>query len=447
MISELIKKLKNSIKIFRLLFRSRYFGFVQGHSYITNSEMLEIKSLIGRNDDESEDIIATFEIKFSEIIGEGKSVSFAAARMAFFSLMKELKICSGDEVILQAFNCSVMVNAIWRVGARPVFADIDPKTFGSSEKEIEKKITSRTKMIVAQHSFGIPCQIEGIIKLAKKHNIFLLEDCALSLGSTISGIAVGDWGDAALFSTDHSKPLNTFIGGLIYSKDDKLIKGLQQSKLKIENLSVRHQIKIFEQLIFERRYFNPGNLGIGYFISYSKVVLHKLKIRSWSSPVLTDDYVKLNNNSEGNYPYPAKFPSFLAKLGLYELERWDHEKEKRISLFKSYLNFCNKINYNQFLPEAYFDTSLQIVPLRFVFNHPNANHIRGKMATSFDVEGFWFLKPIVACDRPSDLGYVDGSCVIAEKAGKEIINFPCIFDHSYDSNLLGVLKNALTEHN
>lgn len=447
MISELIKKLKNSINFFRLSFRSRYFGFVQGHSYITNSEMREIKILIGKNDDESENIISSFEIGFSEIIGEGKSVSFAAARMAFFSLMKELKIGSGDEVILQAFNCSVMVNAIWRIGAIPVFADIDPKTFGSSEKEIEKKITSRTKMIVAQHSFGIPCKIEGIVKLAKSHNIFLLEDCALSLGSTISGISIGDWGDASLFSTDHSKPLNTFIGGLIYSKNYKLIKRLQQSRATIDNLSVRHQRKIFEQIIFERKYFNTEKLGIGSFISYCKVVLTKLKISNWSSPVLTDDYVKPNENNQANYPYPAKLPSFLAKLGLYELNRWNHEKENRVALLKAYLHVCEKSNCNQFLPLAYFDTSLQIVPLRFVLSHPESDDLRKKMASNVDVEGFWFLKPIVACERSSDLGYVDGSCVIAEKAGKEIINFPCTLDHYYDSNLLGVLKNALTSHN
>lgn len=439
-----IRKLRNFINIFRLVSIDQYFGFVQGHFYLNGHQILMIKNLIGKTNHESIGIVAQFESLFSSFVGGGESVSFAAARMAFFSLMKELKIGEGDEVILQAANCSVMANAVWRTGATPVFADIDLDTFGSSQEAIRKKITIKTKMIVAQHSFGIPCKIDSIVKLSKEKDIFLLEDCALSLGSTIYGISVGNWGDAALFSTDHSKPINTFIGGLIYSKDAALIKNIKEYRDTLENLSTDHQKLIFKQLMFERKYYNPKKLGLGGVMSYFKVVLQKLKILNESVSVLTDDYIKPDDKRKSNYPYPSKFPAFLAKAGIYELERWNEEKKARITLFKSYFDLCIEHEYGQFLPKAYFDDSLQIVPLRFVFNQPNAINLRVRAKKYLDINGFWFLKPIVACDNPTELGYVYGSCMNAEKLGKEVINFPCVLDHFYDSNLLEHLKHVLS---
>ena len=150
-----------------------------------------------------------------------------------------------------------------------------------------------------------------------------------------------------------------------------------------------------------------------------------------------------NKSINANYPYPAKLPPFLAKIGIYELERWNKEKNARVELFKKYLDICIEYEYAQYLPKAYFDKSLQIVPLRFVFNHPDAIHLRKKASKYLDVDGFWFLKPIVACENPSDFGYVYGSCHVAERFGEEVINFPCVLDHFYDSTLLKYLKSTI----
>ena len=146
--------------------------------------------------------------------------------MGFYVLMKSLGVSSGDEILFTAATCSTMINAALRIGATPIYADIDPNTFGSDPNDIEKKITHKTKIIVAQHSFGIPCDITAIKKISVSNNIFLFEDCALTLGSRVNGITVGNFGDAALFSTDHSKPINTMIGGLIYTCDHVLYQKL-----------------------------------------------------------------------------------------------------------------------------------------------------------------------------------------------------------------------------
>ena len=93
-----------------------------------------------------------------------------------------------------------MVNAVLRGGASPVYADIDPETFALNSKGNQKVLTSQTKMIVAQHSFGIPTDIQPIVELAQAKNIFLLEDCALTLGSKLNNVVCGNFGTATLFN-------------------------------------------------------------------------------------------------------------------------------------------------------------------------------------------------------------------------------------------------------
>jgi len=177
--------------------------------------------------------------------------------MAFYTYMDVLNIGPGDEVILTGFTCAVMPNAVLKRGATPVFTDVDPVTFGSSAAAIAGAITPKTRLIVAQHSFGIPCDIPSIVQVAQARGISVLEDCALTLGSTIDGTAVGNWGDAAIFSTDHSKPLNTVPGGILYTRSSEVHQKVAQIAATAEELSAEHQFGLYQQMLFERRFFGP----------------------------------------------------------------------------------------------------------------------------------------------------------------------------------------------
>ena len=167
-----------------------------------------------------------------------------------------------------------MVNAILRCGATPVYSDIDSNTFGSSSHSIKECLTIRTKMVVAQHSFGIPCEIDLISDICKKKSVFLLEDCALALGSKLHNINVGTFGDAALFSTDHSKPLNTITGGLIYTNNVSIYNKLLTMQYQSNNLSIEKQKAIWKRFVLERRYAQPGRFRMLYFIDF----IHKVRM-------------------------------------------------------------------------------------------------------------------------------------------------------------------------
>lgn len=436
--SDYLKKVSKLLKTITLPYQ---IGFVQGHHYLNSDQILQMQEVLESSNNEA--VVSAYEQRMTSLIGPGYGMSFAAGRMAFYSLLRVLNIGSGDEVILLGFTCSVMPNAVWRIGAIPVFADIDKNTFGSDAGEIEKRITSRTKLIVAQHSFGIPCNIPPIIELGTKYGIFVMEDSAIALDSAIDGIKVGNWGDAAIFSTDHSKPLNTLIGGFLYTKDKFLYKKIKKYSEGLPHLNKEHQQRLFEQFLFERKNYTPEHYPRSIIINHVKALKRKLRFDRGLVTFLEADYTK-TASPRSNYSYPAKLPPFLAQLGLYELDRWDNEKKRRKILLKNYLGIANRLGLDEYLPKAYADPRLEIVPLRFVFEHPQSDMLMKKMDRYIDVGWTWFRNPIICCpDGPESLGYVSGSCKIGETAGENIINWPCVLPGNWDVKVLKIFQNVV----
>lgn len=392
-----------------------YFGFVQGHVHLRERELQRIRASVG---DSAPQAVDEFERSFAALIGDGGAVSFAAGRMGFFALMRELGIGAGDEVVLSAATCSVMANAVLRCGARPVYADVDPETYGSDAAAVERVISSRTRMIVAQHSFGIPCRIEPIVELARLRGIFLLEDCALTLGSSRRGIVVGNFGDAALFSTDHSKPLNTMIGGLIYTRDGGLLASLRRRRDEGGELCLEKQRALFARMLLEREYCHPGGYGRMALREYAS----RLRFRS-VRPFLDEDF---GPGPGSGYPYPARLPGFLALLGVYEAERWGQVVRERRELLRRLLDVLDASAVCGRPAPGYRDPEVDVVPLRLAWHDPDGPRLRRRLARSVDVSWTWFMEPIVeARGAREEFGYVRGTCPIQEEVGPRMLNLPC----------------------
>ena len=144
--------------------------------------IIAFKSLVfGRNYKE-ESTIASYESLFAETVGSKFAFSFGSGRMALYSILCALDLSKGDEIIVPAFTCVVVPNAMIYKGVTPIYVDIDSKTFNINVSQIESRITPNTKAIYAQHTFGIPCDIEAIKLIAKKYNLYIIEDAAHSLG-------------------------------------------------------------------------------------------------------------------------------------------------------------------------------------------------------------------------------------------------------------------------
>ncbi len=139
--------------------------------------------------------------------------------------LKALGIKEGDEVITTPFSFIATAEAVVLVGAKPVFVDIDPATYNIDHGLIEEKITGRTKAILPVHLYGLCADMDPIIRIAKKHNLKILEDCAQAIGSTYNGKKAGSFGDAGAISFFPSKNLGAFgDGGMLVTNDEAVAK-------------------------------------------------------------------------------------------------------------------------------------------------------------------------------------------------------------------------------
>ena len=412
------QKIFNAYSKLKLIASNPYYGFIRGHDHIGGAEIEDIKSLVGNP---SGLISKEFEDEFSKYVGL-KSVSFAAGRMGFFALLRVLNVEPGDEVIVTGFTCSVMVNAVIRTGATPVYADISKDTLGTSAKSVEKNISSRTKIIVAQHSFGIPCEIEEICEISKKYNIFLLEDCALALDSSVNGKKVGLFGDASLFSLDHSKPINSMIGGMICTKDNDLYIKLKGVQKKSGEISLSKKTALFNRFLLERKYCNPRKYGLFQIIDYMHAVYRV--IFNIESPFLMKDSSS-SSKIDDEYPYPSRMPEFIAFLALNELKRWPTIKTERRRIMNKYIDRIRLLESTFKIPGSYFKNGVAIIPLRFVFTNPSGVMLKNKMNYFLDMDSAWFNKPIISLTEPiENYGYLECSCPVSESLNTSIINLP-----------------------
>lgn len=165
-----------------------------------------------------------FEEKFTKFIRAKYAIGVGSATHALHLSVKSLGIGPGDEVIVPTFTFAATANAVAYCGAEPILTDVDPDTFNISPKEIEKKITKNTKAIIAVHYGGQSCDIDEILSISKKHGLYLIEDCAHSLGSTYKNQMCGSIGQTGCFSFYPTKIITTGEGGMVTTSNSLVYK-------------------------------------------------------------------------------------------------------------------------------------------------------------------------------------------------------------------------------
>jgi dTDP-4-amino-4,6-dideoxygalactose transaminase len=152
---------------------------------------------------------------------------FYRGRVALYALLRALNVRPGDEVMLQAFTCLAVPSPIVGLGLRPVYVDIDPKTYNLDPMQMESRVTERARVIIVQHTFGIPAPMDAIMAAARKHNLVVIEDCCHALGSTYRGAGLGCLGDAAFYSYEWGKPIIIGLGGMAVVHSEPLLHNMQ----------------------------------------------------------------------------------------------------------------------------------------------------------------------------------------------------------------------------
>jgi len=169
-------------------------------------------------------LIAEFEDVFAKRVGGGRAISASYGRMAFHYILKALDLPPGSEIIFPALTFWVIPEIARVAGLKPVFADIDPVTFNITSETLARAITPATRAVIPTHLYGLACDMDPIVAIARDHNLKIIEDCAHALGASYHCRPVGTFGDAAFFSFQTLKPLNTYGGGMALVRDPQLAK-------------------------------------------------------------------------------------------------------------------------------------------------------------------------------------------------------------------------------
>ncbi len=171
-------------------------------------------------------------------------------RVALYAILEAMEIGEGDEVILPAFTCVVVPNAILYRGAIPIYVDIEKETLNASYESIVASVSENTKAIICQNTFGLSSDLDRIADFARKKGIYTIEDCTHGFGGTFHGEPNGSFCDAAFYSTQWNKPFSTGIGGIGWVRNDDVQKRLNVSSYADPSWKSRTSLSL---LLFVRK--------------------------------------------------------------------------------------------------------------------------------------------------------------------------------------------------
>lgn len=284
-----------------------------------------IDALFGKRPDYS-GYIEKFEEAFRCFVNNKYAVSVNSGRSGLKCILGSLGLNKGDEVIVPAYTLKDLIPIIRSAGLVPVPADIDRHTFNIDPSSVFERVTKRTKVILATHIFGAPCQIDKILNIAKDKSIFVIEDCAHSLGSEFNGRMTGSFGDAAFFSFETIKPVNTYGGGMIVTNNEKLASAARKLSVCDAPRS-KVPLKKITAAFFERAF-------LGTPLSFPGLYL--LASPYWNGKI--SDLYRAGQRLSASKNSFSGFQGFLGVEKLKTLKERAAHRRKQAGLFKSLLN-------------------------------------------------------------------------------------------------------------
>ena len=246
------------------------------------------------------EFVKKFEKKFSKLIKYKYAISTANGTDALILALKALDLKKGDEVIVPTLTFSASVFSISEIGAKPIFVDNNPGKLDIDVNQIEKKINKKTKAIMVVHLYGRPVKIEAIKNIAKKRNLYIIEDCAESLGAKYKNKITGSFADISCFSF-HNKLIATGEGGMVLTNKKRLFDQLEQ----LRNPSPDNRTK-FKKISLNSRMSNINSaIGLAQLEKLNSFVRKKRNIAKLYEKNLKDvKDIKLfyeNKNCKSSY--------------------------------------------------------------------------------------------------------------------------------------------------
>jgi perosamine synthetase len=392
--------------------------------------------------------------QFIENLKSDKALYFYRGGVALYALLKSMRIGRGDEVILQSFTCPAVPYPVVHLGATPVYVDIDPGTFNMDPGKIEAKITRKTKALIVQHTYGIPAEMDRILDIARKHDLWVIEDACHALGSKYRGQEVGTFGDAAFYSFGWYKPVVLGVGGAAIVNNSILKPNMEEIYKNSINPILKDTVVLYIQyaaytLLLSPSWFwfmkevyrrlrdfrsgpRKGKLGpliFGhYFGNYLDAQARRVQ-KSDSSPVTLEESPKLSEQDPLAETTPSereeaqRIIPFQERRLFRKLDRWNDMVVHQRWIVSRYEELLSQAGYAPFKVGSHFEPVYYKYPLLFARKKEifeEAQRARIEMSDMFG-------SPLYPAERAANwkaLGYQKGMCPISEDISDRIVALP-----------------------
>jgi dTDP-4-amino-4,6-dideoxygalactose transaminase len=313
--------------------------------------------------------IATFERELANYIGVKECVSCNSGTDALFLALRALNIGVGDEVITTPFSFFATAEVITRVGAKPVFIDIDPDTFNFDLAQIEQAITPQTKAIMPVHLFGQPVDMKRLMAIAKAHQLYVIEDCAQAAGAAWGEEKIGSIGDVGCFSFFPTKNLGACGDG---------------GAITTNNPAIAKQMRILKEHGSPERYRHDF-VGINSRIDAVQAVILSVKL-----------------------PY---------------LDYWNEQRHKAARYYQKLLEHVNSLKLPQALPGGISVWNQYTVCVLSPQNNKR-ELLQEKLKEQGIISMIYYPIPLHLQPVYQDLGYQKGQLPAVEQAALEVLSLP-----------------------
>ena len=359
--------------------------------------------------------MSDYQLNFAKQFSAAHAFAFWKGRVALYAILKAMGVGEGDEIILPGYSCVMDVNPIMYTGAKPVYVDIEPNLYNINLDLLEEKITERTKAIIALHTYGYPAEMDRLMEIANRHNIPVIEDCCLALGSKYKGKIVGTFGKAAYFSFQWNKPFTTGLGGMAVTNDDELAANIQ-SLIDKELLPVptRRAIILALQLCVYRTFIYPRTTALAQnifrWLTKKGIVVGSSSMEELKKPQMADDFF-------------MGISSTQARAGLRQLRKLESNIAHRRKMAKLYDELLLADGWD--IPTVKVPDYMQPVLVRYPLRVTD-KWAAIELAAQKGIElGTWFEAPLHPKETNHELyHYRWGQCPQAELAAKEVVNLP-----------------------
>lgn len=354
------------------------------------------------------DEIEQYHHAFASWNGSEYAFSFMGARVALSAAIYALGLEPDDEVILPGYTCVVVPNAFHFAGVKTVYSDIELDTYGLDASQIEDKITPKTKAILLHHLYGLVCRdYEATIEMARKHNLFVIEDCAQSTGAEYKDRKVGNWGDVAIYSSERSKIFNTIQGGIAATNNSQIAQKLREFHEQAPFPDPTQVDKLLHNVVIDYyRFKHPQQWLIGDIVSLC-----------YRDKIITSTTQEEEQGVRPSY-YGQKLPAPLAALGMNQLKKIDRYNESRRQTALKWDRWCDIAGYRKPVKVPDSTPTYLRYPVR-VEAYKKKNRVWARKELGIE-PGIWFKGNL----HPTNIEI--NSCPNADDAVDKCINLPSI---------------------